>query len=63
MRPYINLSLKAGFVHIPYLPMQTVDKPTMPSMSRDEIVKGLTTLIKTAIQVEEDVKETGGAVC
>ena len=56
-------SLKAGFVHIPYLPMQTVDKPTMPSMSRDEIVKGLTTLIKTAIQVEEDVKETGGAVC
>ncbi|MDY4815001.1 MAG: pyroglutamyl-peptidase I, partial [Turicibacter bilis] len=55
--------LKAGFVHIPYLPMQTVDKPTMPSMSRDEIVKGLTTLIKTAIQVEEDVKETGGAVC
>ena len=56
-------NLKAGFVHIPYLPMQTVDKPTMPSMSRDEIVKGLTTLIKTAIQVEEDVKETGGAVC
>lgn len=56
-------SLKAGFVHIPYLPMQTVDKPTMPSMSRDEIVKGLETLIKTAIQVEEDVKETGGAVC
>ena len=56
-------NLKAGFVHIPYLPMQTVDKPTMPSMSRDEIVKGLTSIIKTVIQVEEDVKETGGAVC
>lgn len=55
--------LKAGFVHIPYLPMQTVDKPTMPSMSQDEIVKGLTVLIKTVISVEEDVKETGGAVC
>ena len=55
--------LKAGFVHIPYLPMQTVDKPTMPSMSQDEIVKGLTALIKTVISVEEDVKETGGAVC
>ena len=59
----LHQQVKAGFVHIPYLPMQTVDKPTMPSMSRDEIVKGLTTLIKTAIQVEEDVKETGGAVC
>ena len=55
--------LKTGFVHIPYLPMQTVDKPTMPSMSQDEIVKGLTVLIKTVISVEEDVKETGGAVC
>ena len=56
-------NLKAGFVHIPYLPMQTVDKPTMPSMSQDEIVKGLTELIKTVVNVEEDVKETGGAVC
>lgn len=56
-------SLKAGFVHIPYVPMQTIDKPTMPSMSVDDIVKGLTVLIETAIKVDQDVKVTGGAVC
>lgn len=55
--------LKAGFVHIPYLPMQTIDKLTMPSMSCDDIVKGLTSLLETVIKVEEDVKESGGAVC
>lgn len=55
--------LKAGFVHIPYVPMQTIDKPTMPSMSVADIVKGLAVLIETAINVEQDVKVTGGAVC
>lgn len=55
--------LKAGFVHIPYLPIQTIDKPTMPSMSCDEIIKGLICLIETTIQVDRDIQETGGAVC
>jgi len=34
----------AGFVHIPYLPQQTTDKP---SMSLDCILKGLECMIKT----------------
>jgi len=55
--------LKAGFIHIPYLPMQVIDKPTMPSMSIGDIVNGLTILIKTTIHVKEDIKEQGGAVC
>ena len=36
--------MKAGFVHIPYLPQQTNDKP---SMSLDCILKGLECMIKT----------------
>jgi len=36
--------MKAGFVHIPYLPQQTADKP---SMSLDCILKGLECMIKT----------------
>ena len=43
--------------------MQTVDKPTMPSMSVADIVTGLTILIETGINVDQDVKVTGGAVC
>lgn len=53
--------LKAGFVHIPFVPEQTTDKPTMPSMSCADIVTALTSLIKTTIHVDEDVKVTGGA--
>ena len=34
----------AGFVHIPYLPQQTTDKP---SMSLDYILKGLECMVKT----------------
>jgi len=52
---------KAGFIHIPFVPEQTVDKPTMPSMALADIVKGLEIMIKTIIQVEEDIKITGGA--
>ena len=36
--------MKAGFVHIPYLPQQTADKP---SMSPECILKGLTCMIRT----------------
>ena len=53
--------LKAGFVHIPFIPEQTIDQPTMPSMSCANVVKGLTSLIKTTITVKQDVKTTGGA--
>jgi len=55
--------LRAGFVHIPYLPAQTVHKSGMPSMSEADIVKGLTAIIKTAIHVAEDVKMAGGSIC
>ena len=46
--PYI----KAGFIHIPFLPEQIVNRPNMPSMSLTDIVHGLTAAI-TAI-VERD---------
>jgi len=39
--------LKAGFVHIPYLPQQTVERP---SMSADTIMAGLKCMIKTILQ-------------
>ena len=39
--------LKAGFIHIPYEPRQTVDKPEKPSMSLNDVVDGLKIIIKT----------------
>jgi len=39
--------LRAGFVHIPYAPKQTLDKPKMPSMSTENVVEGLKVIIRT----------------
>ena len=34
-------SMRAGFIHVPYLPEQTLDKPGAPSLSREDIVRGI----------------------
>lgn len=36
---------KVGFIHIPYLPQQTLDKNNAPSMSLDYIVKALEIIV------------------
>lgn len=54
---------KSGFIHIPYLPQQVVDKPGQPSMALDDIVKGLTAAIAAMVKYEEDIKSTGGTIC
>lgn len=39
-------SLRAGFIHVPYLPCQVVDKPKQPSMATETVVRALMTIIK-----------------
>jgi len=41
-----NLPIKVGFIHLPYLPQQTVDKPGKASMSLDVMVEA----VKVAIE-------------
>ncbi|HFI0644637.1 TPA: pyroglutamyl-peptidase I [Streptococcus suis] len=54
---------KAGFLHIPYLPEQVVDKPGLPSMSLETIVKGIEAAISAMVAYadKEDIKTVGGA--
>ena len=54
---------KSGFIHIPFLPQQVVDKRNMPSMELNTIVKGLTASIEAIVKNNEDIKEVGGTVC
>lgn len=51
---------RAGFVHIPFLPEQTIDKPQYPSMSLEDIVKGLTVAIEAIVSHQKDISVTGG---
>ena len=41
---------KSGFIHIPYLPEQIVDKKEMPSMELETIIDGLTAAIEMIVE-------------
>lgn len=57
-----GLNAKAGFIHIPFMPTQVLDKPTQPSMSLDDIIKGLTSCVSTIVEYadKDDEKLIGG---
>lgn len=52
---------RSGFIHIPFLPQQVLDKKAMPSMELDTIVKGICAAIEAIVETKEDIKVTGGA--
>lgn len=54
--------MRGGFIHIPFLPEQVIDKKDRPSMSLGLIVKGLTVAIEAAIKYDKDIKEIGGEI-
>ncbi|MFP1719883.1 pyroglutamyl-peptidase I [Gardnerella sp. Marseille-Q9185] len=45
-----KLTIKSGFIHVPYLPEQILDKPTTSSMSLADMLRG----IEVALQVIAD---------
>jgi pyroglutamyl-peptidase len=55
-------AVKAGFIHIPYLPEQAARHPGMASMALAEVVRGLKVAIEVSLAVDADVSETGGRV-
>lgn len=55
--------IKSGFVHIPYMPEQVIGKADTPSMSLDNILKGVIVIIETIFNVENDIKKSGGTIC
>ena len=54
---------KAGFMHIPFMTEQVVDKPTMASMSLTDIAKGIEAAITAIVEYKDkdDLDVTGGA--
>lgn len=53
---------KAGFIHVPFLLEQVVDKPSTPSMSLENIAKGLEVAVRTIANYDTDIDVTGGAI-
>ena len=53
--------VKGGFIHVPFIPEQTVDKSDKPSMSLPDIVRGLEAAIRAISRNNEDVKSAEGS--
>lgn len=60
---YKNFS--AGFIHVPYLPAQVIDKKDVASMSLETMVKAVEIIIKTSAcyKNKEDLKMAEGRIC
>ena len=55
-------AVKAGFIHVPFLPEQAAgraDNP--PSMALDDIIAGIRIAVEIAVTVERDAAHVGGA--
>ena len=53
-------TMRAGFIHIPYLPQQVAAKPGAPSMALASVVEALRIAIRTTLAHDVDVREAGG---
>ena len=63
---YINKkyrNIKGGFIHVPFINQQVVNKKNQPYMSLEHIVKALEASISAAIKYDTDKKITGGSIC
>ena len=52
--------MKGGFMHVPYLHEQALKKPNTPSLSKDDIVKGIEAAIAAIVENETDAAVRGG---
>lgn len=53
-------TMRAGFIHIPYLPQQAAAHPGSASMKLEDMVEGLRIAIRTTLAHDVDVREAGG---
>jgi len=62
MHQTVGQPVKAGFIHVPFLPEQAADRPERPpSMALRDIVDALRIAVEVAVVTESDAVEAGGA--
>lgn len=53
-------TMRAGFIHIPYLPQQAAAHPGAASMKLDDMIEGLRIAVRTTLAYDVDMREAGG---
>ncbi|MBC2856758.1 MAG: pyroglutamyl-peptidase I [Cetobacterium sp.] len=56
-----KIAKKGGFIHVPYIPEQVIDKKNVPYMETSRITKSLIACIKAIKNHDSDLKLVGGA--
>ncbi len=55
--------IRGGFIHVPFITEQIMNKRNTSSMTKDQIIKGLTYSIEAIIENKLDIKMVGGEIC
>jgi len=59
----IDKNIKAGFIHVPFIPEQVVGRPApAPSMSIADIARALEAAVKAIVENEHDISTTEGKI-
>lgn len=61
MHATAGTEVRAGFIHIPYLPEQAAAHPGAASMALAEVVRGLKVAVEVVVATAGDVREQGGS--
>ncbi|GGA39055.1 pyroglutamyl-peptidase I [Dyella nitratireducens] len=54
--------MRAGFIHIPYLPSQAARFANMPSMPKDDVVRALSIVLEVAVSRRDDDRFGAGTL-
>ena len=52
--------VRGGFIHVPYITSQVVDKKDMPSMATSDVVAALEAAVQAIVKNESDIVAVGG---
>jgi pyroglutamyl-peptidase len=52
--------MRAGLIHVPYLPQQAARHPGTPSMRLADVIEGLRIAVRTVLAYDVDMREAGG---
>lgn len=55
-------NVRGGFIHVPFIPEQVINKKNMPFMNTEDITKALEVAIKAAVENKEDIRAVGGTI-
>lgn len=58
-----SIAKKGGFIHIPYMPSQIINKPNTPYMEKERMIKGVEIAIQCIAKYDQDIILSGGREC